>query len=179
MRGVKSEVLLAMVDFFCCGEANVLQENLDSFLALADELQLKGLTKDQSEDKVIHNKTHSTPVNNEIKLRLSPQKVPKKPSNETAIVPIDQVANIDLEELDRQVKSVMKISENTVPGKATGRERICKVCEKEGQMAMIMHRIETNHMTGVAIPCNICWKAQSSRNALAVHKFRCHKGDQI
>ena len=109
----------------------------------------------------------------------SPQKVPKKPSHETAIVPTDQVANKDLEELDRQVKSMMKISENTAPGKATGRARICKVCGKEGQMAMIMHHIETNHMTGVAIPCNICWKSQSSRNALAVHKFRCHKSNLI
>ena len=44
MRGLKSEVLSAMIDFLYSGEANVLQEILDSFLALADELQLKGLT---------------------------------------------------------------------------------------------------------------------------------------
>ena len=43
MRGVKSENLKAMVDFFYHGEANVFQENLDSFLVLAEELQLKGL----------------------------------------------------------------------------------------------------------------------------------------
>ena len=44
MRGLKSEDLSAMIDFLYSGEANVLQESLDSFLALADELQLKGLT---------------------------------------------------------------------------------------------------------------------------------------
>ena len=44
MRGLKSEDLSAMIDFLYSGEANVLQENLDSFLALADELQLKGFT---------------------------------------------------------------------------------------------------------------------------------------
>ena len=44
MRGLKSEDLSAMIDFLYSGEANVLQENLDSFLALAEELQLKGLT---------------------------------------------------------------------------------------------------------------------------------------
>merc|ERR1712208_259969 len=43
MRGVKSDDLLAIVDFLYCGEANVFQENLDSFLAVAEELQLKGL----------------------------------------------------------------------------------------------------------------------------------------
>ena len=44
MRGVKSEVLNAVVDFLYRGEANVFQENLDSFLAMAEELKLKGLT---------------------------------------------------------------------------------------------------------------------------------------
>ena len=43
MRGMKSEYLLAIVDFLYCGEANVFQYNLDSFLAIAEELQLKGL----------------------------------------------------------------------------------------------------------------------------------------
>ena len=43
MRGMKSDDLLAIVDFLYRGEANVFQENLDSFLAIAEELQLKGL----------------------------------------------------------------------------------------------------------------------------------------
>merc|ERR1712129_340907 len=43
MRGLKSEDLLAMIDFLYFGEANIYQENLDSFLAVAEELQLKGL----------------------------------------------------------------------------------------------------------------------------------------
>ena len=43
MRGLKSEDLIAMMDFLYKGEANVFQDNLDSFLALAAELKLKGL----------------------------------------------------------------------------------------------------------------------------------------
>ena len=43
MRGVNSDDILAIVDFLYRGEANVFQENLDSFLAIAEELQLKGL----------------------------------------------------------------------------------------------------------------------------------------
>ena len=49
MRGFKSEILLAIVDFLYTGEANVYQENLDSFLAIAEELRLKGLMG-QTED---------------------------------------------------------------------------------------------------------------------------------
>ena len=43
MRGIKSEDMSAILDFLYCGEANIFQENLDSFLALAEELKLKGL----------------------------------------------------------------------------------------------------------------------------------------
>ena len=43
MRGVKSDDLSAIIDFLYFGETNVYQENLDSFLAIAQELQLKGL----------------------------------------------------------------------------------------------------------------------------------------
>ena len=56
MRGVKSQVLLAILDFLYCGEANVYQENLDPFLAIAEELNLKGLMG-QSEE--VHEKRES------------------------------------------------------------------------------------------------------------------------
>ena len=57
MRGIRSENLGTMVDFFYHGEANVYQENLDSFLGLAEELQLKGLTVNQTEKEEEANKT--------------------------------------------------------------------------------------------------------------------------
>ena len=43
MRGMKSEDLLAIVDFLYYGEANIYQENLDTFLNIAEELKLEGL----------------------------------------------------------------------------------------------------------------------------------------
>ena len=51
MRGLKSEDLVAMIDFLYFGEANVYQENLDSFLAVAEELQLKGLMGSGAEEE--------------------------------------------------------------------------------------------------------------------------------
>ena len=43
MRGVKFDDLSTIMDFLHREEANVVQENLDSFLAIAEELQLRGL----------------------------------------------------------------------------------------------------------------------------------------
>ena len=40
MRGVKSEDLFAIIDFLYLGVTSVFQENLDSFLTIAQENQL-------------------------------------------------------------------------------------------------------------------------------------------
>ena len=58
MRGLKSEDLVAMIDFLYHGEANIYQDNMDSFLAVAEELQLKGLMGSGSEKEAdeIYNK---------------------------------------------------------------------------------------------------------------------------
>ena len=63
MRGITSEDLNAIIDFLYCGEANVFQENLDSFLAIADELKLKGLMgqTDAREDKFQEKYDNSLP----------------------------------------------------------------------------------------------------------------------
>ena len=43
---------MAILDFLYFGEANVYQENLDSFLAIAEELKLNGLTGQTANDLV-------------------------------------------------------------------------------------------------------------------------------
>ena len=58
MRGVKSEDLGAIIDFLYLGEANVSQDNLDSFLAIAEELQLKGLMASEEPQKTEVTKTN-------------------------------------------------------------------------------------------------------------------------
>ena len=50
MRGMKSENLLAIVDFMYNGKANIYQDTLDTFLNIAEELQLKGLNESDEED---------------------------------------------------------------------------------------------------------------------------------
>ena len=44
LKGFQSKDFASIMDFLYFGEANVFQEDLDSFLAIAEEIQLKGLT---------------------------------------------------------------------------------------------------------------------------------------
>ena len=50
MRGVNSSLLKLIVDFIYCGEISVHQDNLNEFLALAEDLQLRGLTESDASE---------------------------------------------------------------------------------------------------------------------------------
>jgi len=49
LKGVKHKELQAVLDFMYMGEVNVAQEELNSFLAVAEDLRVKGLTQGNSE----------------------------------------------------------------------------------------------------------------------------------
>ena len=50
LKGVKYQHLLAVLDFMYHGEVNVTQEELNSILAVAEELKVKGLSEDRDVD---------------------------------------------------------------------------------------------------------------------------------
>ena len=66
MKGMRLDDLLVIVDFLYHGEANIYQENLDSFLSIAEELKLKGLTgTDDSKENLVdikENNVASIPI---------------------------------------------------------------------------------------------------------------------
>ena len=189
MRGVRPENLMAMVDFFYHGEANVYQENLDSFLVLAEELQLKGLRGNQTEKEVeaFQKPTQKKSFPKSQKNRSATEQFPGnevvlnengllQPVIEKALVLTDEATNnTNMESLDQQVKSMMEISENADPYIKRNRARICKVCGKEGSWRAISNHIEANHIAGVSVPCSLCGQIVSTRHALTIHKSRHHR----
>ena len=184
MRGVRPENLMAMVDFFYYGEANVCQENLDSFLVLAEELQLKGLRGNRTENEVedFQRTTQQKSNPKSPRYRSATEQFPAdivvnnenglvQPTTGKALVLTDGATNnTNMESLDQQVKSMMEVSENADPYIKRNRARICKVCGKEGNMQSIMSHIEANHIAGISVPCDLCGRSFKSRNSLSNHK---------
>ena len=178
MRGIKSEDLTAIVDFLYCGEANVFQENLDSFLAIAEELELKGLMGGTKDEETIVNEPERTKPAHRSKSTTSryndfEQKPTKGENTASTIVALPSSFSGDVGELDERVKSMM---ENTQSRTAVGGRMlvICKVCGKEGQHSQIRNHIEANHIEGISIPCIQCEKTFRSRHALECHKYKNH-----
>merc|ERR1712129_105210 len=53
MGGLTSESLKVVIDYVYFGAASVVKENLENFMNIADELKLKGLTKNYNETNTI------------------------------------------------------------------------------------------------------------------------------
>ena len=186
MRGVKSVDLKAILDFLYLGEANVFQEDLNSFLAIAAELKLQGLIG--GEDKLEEEQATKMEPSFRSTQSISSKKEDKK---EKAKIEKSQreekkgdrrlaVANDVLkytDDLDARVNSMMEQSQNLVPnGKEQFyRGKTCKVCGKEGSKVNIRGHIEANHLEGVCLPCDMCEKTFRSRNTLRMHIRSCHK----
>ena len=186
MRGMKSVDLVAMVDFLYFGEANVQQENLDSFLAIAEELQLKGLQGLNYEGEWKETEVSPAQLKQKQKHQMTQKSImPQKespilvqPTTEENALAIPTTTNIsgDLQQLDETVKSMMETSQNLVQTyKGPERFKICKVCGKEGRATDIKRHIEANHLEGVSIPCNHCDQIFRSRNSLRNHVSIFHK----
>ena len=186
MRGMKSKDLLAILDFLYCGETNVYQENLDSFLAIAEELELKGLMgKSNQREQEIPTKPSEVPVAKNVALKdetrmkkSTPMLSPRSSSRDSQVrtVAVANENSADIQKLDEQINSLMtKSSRKNIRGMPI---YICNDCGKEGKHSQVRDHIEANHLQGISVPCNFCEKMFRSRHSKAVHVSLYHKGQQ-
>ena len=181
MRGVTSENMAAIVDFIYCGEASVAQENLESFLAIAEELQLNGLMEQMVDDRSTK-KEIPVPIKLEQKEQITSLKSDYKSvqiSDMRSIYRNDNIGPIldDLKEVANQVNALIERSDKMVKiGKNPDgqimykRALICQLCGKEGSDNNIRNHIEVNHLEGIALPCSWCKKTFKTRKSLRRHK---------
>merc|ERR1719319_92597 len=189
-----------MMDFLYFGEADVYQGNSDSFLAVAEELQLKGLmgsgpekeaeesyNKPQPKKKTQKRTQERNYLQQEIPTAapssfvdkpIFVDKVEISPTPEGTVAVTDYTVAADLLDLDDKIKSMIIVSENkTKYGNGNETARICKVCGKEGSLSLIKHHIEAHHITGVSHTCNICGAVVRSGHALNTHRSRNHRAN--
>ena len=141
MRGVQSADLIAIVDFLYCGETNIPKDNLDSFLNIAEELNLRGLAggTEQKEAKPATN-THKTKTLSNIRKQIKDETFQREDHSDTYNPEEDETEiktplasnisfNGELHELDAKIKTMMVRGQNlTTDGKKTA--TVCQFCGK-------------------------------------------------
>ena len=190
MRGMKSEDLLALMDFLYSGETNIHQENLDTFLNISKELELKGLAGEENIAHIV-SETDKPNINgtkkkhSKIKRAITPKSdlfdkqfnFEGHNTSSMAVALPKQHFSGDIKELNEQVETMIIRGENMLcdSNKKPVKSFICKVCGKEsGQKINIKDHIEANHLDGVSIPCNFCEKTFRTRDTLRKHNSRNH-----
>ena len=174
MRGMKSEILTAIVDFIYLGEAKVFQEQFESFLALAEELQLKGLEANSEENA---------------------SEYPKESFNHTGWPELIQEQNIPENKISNVRKkdnsfegTVMKYQQRlktnsfiepdtmakieSMIEKQAGRFS-CTHCEHTSKNTGHMREHVEKHIEGLEYLCNSCNSLLRSSHSLREHKRRC------
>ena len=190
MRGLRAKDLEAIVDFIYHGETNIHQEDLDEFLALADELQLKGLagsqenTMDATNNQKVATKQAKPPTKAAQKLEAYYESIDTE-ANESltdtknGYLPLDMVTvdstkmlvvqETSIEDLRRRIDSMM---EQVHEGENKWK---CTVCGKLTIFARDLRRHIEIHMEGLWYPCNQCGEISRSSNALKCHITRHNK----
>ena len=169
MRGIKSRDLEAIVDFIYLGEANIFQEQLETFLALAEELELEGLSGNPEEVAQENESVHNPN-------QRKPETGPEKDIRETTSGKNKKtISNTSLMEVRYQTKQDTIISSDTsatiesLIGGQPG-ALFCTQCGyKSGKRSNMKEHVE-KHIEGLEYPCTSCKKVFRSSLSLRNHK---------
>ena len=175
MEGLSKADLTNILDYSYNGELQILQEDLDRFLTIAERLKLDGLTgqetkRDEDDDSDILLTNVAEPkaelptyITQEIKWK-QPTQISQTLDNRMVVLQSGNISDQELnEKLDEQI--ILDTS-----GMYT-----CKFCSKSKKYKVHMREHVESHVDGLQFPCNLCDKTSRSRAALRIHINTYHR----
>lgn len=171
LSGISSDNLKNILDYVYCGEVQLFQDQVDSFLDVAKKLQISGLVP-----VIDHENDQSSNLEGNDSKQIPEKYVQKK---------FETVSNSE------EFKSVAKPHQNgrmsfslSTGGNTEGVNEIltkedgvftCEACGKTGKDKGNMQRHAETHIAGVSYTCPNCKKTFRSTNSFNSHISRFHK----
>ena len=177
LQGIRSNDLNCLLDFIYNGVAQVFQDEIDKFLQIAKQLQLKGLIEDTkfqnfptNTQNVKHEyKENRNPLINTVELEDSDIGEQVAESSYTSLeVPNSSIVinSSDIREINEKIEEFLE--------KVEGGGYNCKTCGKYSKKKDHIRKHVETHLEGLSFPCNTCGKIFRSSNALYTHIYK-HK----
>ena len=161
LRRVKYKNLLNLLNFMYQGEANVLEEDLSSFLDVAEDLNIRGLSEGNTE------KVESTP-------QVTNQAISKKTKTTENI--IEPKYNDNHAEFEQSSKdNITDDTESNVSISTIERQSISTKQEKDDDNTQSVVSL----LDGKQFRCEMCNKQYSSKSGLNDHNKMIHEGVRI
>jgi len=110
MKGVRFQDLVSVLNFMYHGEVNVAQEDLNNFLAVAEDLRVKGLTQNQAGGSGGSSSSSS-------RQNVKPQPEPYKPKSEVkrSVIPSRPSASSAVVQDDDDIQEVVPVKTEPAP----------------------------------------------------------------
>ena len=178
LNGVDYKVLNNILDYIYEGEVQLYQEDLDSFLNVAQKLKIKGLEVKEEKECSIQDK-----------VKEPDEKVENLENTQSSYMPIIEFlpTNTEMNNKDRMVDRTISIvaqQGTNVYEEAKhatdllvmkiGDSWVCKTCDKSAKTRSEISKHAEVHVEGLSFPCQICGATFRSRTLLKNHKFRKH-----
>merc|ERR1712129_674117 len=193
-----TESLKAVIDYVYFGAASVVKENLENFMSIANELKLKGLTKDYNETNTTEKEAQQPETVHAVSDEVLKEKLQDyikvesrtvdsfdntltetynllerdQTDEETSKVISDDLNEIEYKTEINDLESLIgKVKTMIGIGQTMGvkqRNNACKVCGKECSYSNVRDHVETRHMN-LSLPCGTCNLTFKSRNNLKRH----------
>ena len=191
LSGVTSVNLKFILDYMYCGQVNLIQEQLDSFLASAEKLEVHGLVGNgqgstdssklepdiDNDHRYIQEDHYDKPMEEGIiNITSAPVDTIKRKNTKLVRSHSNDAARIDVASMSSE-EIKMKIGE--LYEKTDGVWR-CLVCDyiTDNSSGIIRRHIES-HLDGLSYTCTLCNKDFRSKNYLTWHKSSFHKYLQV
>ena len=157
---------------------------MDSFLAVAEDLKVKGLQKEMRKEE-----ERATTLESQKTTKRTPKRKEKQEKSSTEVkselveyspneIGDGGSTNNSTDQLKMhkaKVNSMLEKSENHITNESYNLQAYsCKECGKEGVKTNIEKHIEKHHIEGIALPCPFCEKICKSTTALTHHKKTSH-----
>ena len=192
LKGFQGRHLNSAIDFMYHGKADVYQVDLETFLSLAEELQLKGLTGGEAEQEqketlfspkeIIKNQhqfeeLYKPSLENDFDQVIAIPKTETYITNKTTAIMTTE--NMDKVFYNGGTAEGLKETLQSMIAR-DGTVLTCTVCGKSKEEAGNRHanrqmerHVESMHVDGVVYECHSCDKTFRSKNALYCHTQLC------
>ena len=167
LRGVKYETMQSLLNFLYVGEASLAQDNVNEFLSIAKELEIKELCNNHEKEKateITPNSFEDEVDNNDVKKEATVEQNCSTEENETND--------------DKNIKNLEIL--NRRRGKKRRKTKIFK-CKKCGvhfsEKATFRRHFEAIH-NGVKYPCSKCDLKFTQKYSVQKHMFLIHNEER-
>ena len=160
LSGMMSDDIKNILDYIYYGEVQVYQEQIDSFLDIAQRLKLNGIKAIAA--AINESNPDEEPLKDTCKDLIEPPKI--EPEEDSFVEP----ELIDLEDTDSNISLNKKIQKYI--GKDEDGNYKCNQCGKICKRKSTLRAHIEIHIPGLEFSCNMCDKAYKTRSSLYLHR---------